>query len=70
MTATHVLLLFLAGVVVGGSVHWIYNRLVVGEAKRALKRQLSDVVYRRMHADAKRRAVARGGQSGTRLASA
>lgn len=42
----------------------------VGEAKRALKRQLSDVVYRRMHADAKRRAVARGGQSGTRLASA
>ena len=41
-----------------------------GEAKRALKRQLSDVVYRRMHADAKRRAVARGGQSGTRLASA
>lgn len=41
-----------------------------GEAIRALKRQLSDVVYRRLVADAKKKAAAREGQSGTRLASA
>ena len=41
-----------------------------GEAMRALKRQLSDVVYRRLLADARRREAARGGQAGTRLASA
>jgi transposase len=40
------------------------------EALRALKRQLSDVVYRRLHADVRRREAARGGQLGTRLASA
>lgn len=42
-----------------------------GEAKRTLKRQLSNVIYRRMLADQRRReAAARGGQTGTRLASA
>ena len=41
-----------------------------GEAMRALKRQLSDVVYRRLLVDARRREAARGGQAGTRLASA
>jgi transposase len=41
------------------------------EAMRALKRQLSDVIYRRLVADQRRREVAaRGGQAGTRLASA
>jgi len=41
-----------------------------GEAMRALKRQLSDIIYRRLTSDAQRRAAARGGQTGTRLASA
>jgi transposase len=41
-----------------------------GPAMRALKRQLSDVVYRRLLADQRRREAARGGQVGTRLASA
>ncbi|MGI8794373.1 MAG: IS110 family transposase [Acidimicrobiales bacterium] len=41
-----------------------------GEAMRALKRQLSDVIYRRLLADQRRREVARGRQTGTRLASA
>jgi transposase len=40
------------------------------EAMRALKRQLSDVIYRRLVADQRRRKAARGGQTGTRLASA
>ncbi|MEX1164242.1 MAG: transposase [Nitriliruptor sp.] len=40
------------------------------EAMRALKRQLSNVVYRRLVADQRRREAARGGQTGTRLASA
>jgi hypothetical protein len=37
---------------------------------RALKRQLSDVIYRRLVADQRRRKAVRGGQTGTRLASA
>jgi transposase len=41
-----------------------------GEAMRALKRQLSDVIYRRLLADQRRREAARGRQAGTRLASA
>jgi transposase len=41
-----------------------------GEAMRALKRQLSDVVYRRLIADQRRREAVRGGQTGTRLSSA
>lgn len=41
-----------------------------GEATRALKRQLSDVIHRRLVADTRRREVARGRQAGTRLASA
>ena len=41
-----------------------------GAAKRALKRQLSDVTYRRLLADQHRRDAAREGQAGTRLASA
>jgi transposase len=41
-----------------------------GEAMRALKRQLSNVIYRRLVADQRRREAARGGQTGTRLASA
>jgi transposase len=41
-----------------------------GEAMRALKRQLSDVIYRRLLADQRRREAARGRQTGTRLASA
>jgi hypothetical protein len=46
------------------------ERKTEGEAMRALKRQLSDVVYRRLLADQRRREAARGGQRGTRLASA
>lgn len=41
-----------------------------GEAMRALKRQLSDVIYRRLAADQRAREAARGRQTGTRLASA
>ena len=41
-----------------------------GEAMRALKRQLSDVIYRRLVADQRRREAVRGGQAGTELASA
>ena len=41
-----------------------------GEAMRALKRQLSDVIYRRLVIDQRRREAVRGGQAGTRLASA
>ena len=41
-----------------------------GEAKRALKRQLSDVVYRRLNADDRRRKQIRGGHPGTRPSSA
>jgi transposase len=41
-----------------------------GEAMRALKGQLSNVIYRRLLADQRRREAARGGQAGTRLASA
>jgi transposase len=40
-----------------------------GEAIRSLKRQLSDVVYRRLARDVRNRTV-RGGQQGTRLSSA
>ncbi|HZW44382.1 MAG TPA: IS110 family transposase [Dermatophilaceae bacterium] len=40
------------------------------EALRALKRQLSDVIYRRLLADARQRQAARGGQTGTRPKSA
>jgi len=46
------------------------ERKTNGEAMRALKRQLSDVVYRRLLADQRRREAARGRQAGTRLASA
>lgn len=46
------------------------ERKTNGEAMRALKRQLSDVIYRRLVADARRREAARGRQAGTRLASA
>jgi hypothetical protein len=46
------------------------ERKTSGEAMRALKRQLSDVIYRRLLADARRREAARGRQPGTRLASA
>jgi transposase len=46
------------------------ERKTNGEAMRALKRQLSDVIYRRLLADQRRREAARGGQTGTRLASA
>jgi transposase len=35
-----------------------------GEAMRSLKRQLSDVIYRRLVADARRREAAREGQCG------
>ncbi len=35
------------------------------EALRALKRQLSDVVYRRLLADQRAREAVRGGQLGT-----
>ncbi len=41
-----------------------------GEAMRSLKRQLSDVIYRRLVADARRREAVREGQLGTRLSSA
>jgi transposase len=41
-----------------------------GEAMRALKRQLSNVIHRRLLVDQRRREAARGGQAGTRLASA
>ena len=41
-----------------------------GEARRALKRQLSNVVYRHLLADAHAREAVRGGQVGTELASA
>jgi transposase len=41
-----------------------------GEARRALKRQLSNVVYRHLLTDARAREAVRGGQTGTRLASA
>jgi len=34
------------------------------EALRALKRQLSDVIYRRLLADERARQVVRGGQTG------
>jgi transposase len=46
------------------------ERKTDSEAMRALKRQLSDVIYRRLVADQRRREAARGGQMGTRLASA
>lgn len=46
------------------------ERKTNGEAMRALKRQLSDVIYRRLLADQRRREAARGRQTGTRLASA
>jgi transposase len=46
------------------------ERKTSSEAMRALKRQLSDVIYRRLLADARRREAARGRQTGTRLASA
>lgn len=41
-----------------------------GEARRALKRPLSNVVYRHLLADAHAREAVRGGQTGTELASA
>ena len=41
-----------------------------GEARRALKRQLSNAVYRQLLADARAREAVRGGQTGTELASA
>lgn len=41
-----------------------------GEARRALKRQLSNVVYRHLLADDRAREAVRGGQTGTELASA
>jgi transposase len=40
-----------------------------GEAIRSLKRQLSDVVYRRLRRE-QREGTVRGGQQGTRLSSA
>jgi hypothetical protein len=40
------------------------------EALRFLKRQLSNVVYRRLLADHRQRLVVRGGQTGTRPKSA
>jgi transposase len=46
------------------------ERKTNGEAMRALKHQLSDVIYRRLLADQRRREAARGRQTGTRLASA
>jgi transposase len=46
------------------------ERKTDGEAMRTLKRQLSDVIYRRLLANQRRREAARGGQRGTRLASA
>jgi len=46
------------------------ERKTNAEAMRALKRQLSDVIYRRLLADQHRREAARGRQAGTRLASA
>jgi transposase len=56
-----------------GRAYWqrkLTERKTNSEAMRALKRQLSDVVYRRLLADARRREAARGRQTGTRLASA
>jgi hypothetical protein len=40
-----------------------------GEARRALERQLSNVVYRHLLADPHAREAVRGGQVGTELAS-
>ena len=56
-----------------GRTYWqrkLTERKTNVEAMRALKRQLSDVIYRRLLTDQRRREAARGGQTGTRLASA